>query len=541
MRPNPPIAPPIAVPVVHAQRPVAPAPPSIPVVIPPNQPRGWPRILLAVLLAASAMTLGVLAVRKFLPPPSDGVSVTPVLPPVGQEPASAAPTIVRFTVEPDTIEPGGSAQLAWDVAGSTEVEIVPSVGPVAASGSATVSPSSPMNYQLTARGPGGQQAKASVMVDVREKTSAAVSKEPSATKPANKPTPTPVIHPEGPAVQLPPQPPTPAPQEPAPAPTDNASRARQLYQQAAEAKRAAQPAKALELFRAAAELGDFRAMVELGKMYRAGEGVAAEIHESAKWFRKAADGGYTPAMVLVGGLYFEGKAYPKDLPEAVKWFRKAAEANDPLGMDELGLMYANGFGVNKDEKQAFFWFEKAATAGNNLGLFHLARCYERGIGVNKDMALAAGYYEKAAAAGNADARARLAKLGESNAAAVNLAGNQQWTDTGSALKPGDAVTVTASGSLILPPALHAPAMTPAGSAVGCKEAAQLYGSSPGSPAPHLNCWSLIGRVGPSGPIFAVGTSKSFHASTAGELYLGINHENVQQNSGGWKAVVKVGK
>jgi hypothetical protein len=208
-------------------------------------------------------------------------------------------------------------------------------------------------------------------------------------------------------------------------------------------------------------------------------------------------------------------------------------------------MYSNGFGVPKDEHQAFAWFEKAAKAGNHFGLFHLGRCYERGIGVPKDMATAMSYYEKAAAAGNAEAKKRLGQGGNPTGngngnAAVSVPGNQPWTDTGVALKSGESVSVTASGVVNLPAALHVPPMTPAGSSVGCKEAAQLYGSSPGSPAPKLTCWSLIGRVGPSGSIFGVGTSKTFQASAAGDLYLGINHENVQQITGNWRATVKVG-
>jgi serine/threonine protein kinase/TPR repeat protein len=537
---TPPLAPTLAATRVATVAPVAPVPP----VAPPRKKSRWPIVALAAAGTVVAAGLGVLAVRKFAPPPAEVVPVNPVLPPVGQRPAQPPPSIVRFAAEPDTIEPGATAKVSWDVAGASEVEIQPSIGVVAPTGAFPVSPSSPTNYQLTATGPGGQRVKVSVLVDVRAKSSVAVIKAPPATKPPGKALTIPQSPPATPAEIPPPpqiqtqtqvQPQTQTHTQIQPPPVDSSTRARNLYQQAWEARRKGQSTKAVELFRAAAELGDLRSMVEAGKMYRAGEGVASDIHESARWFHKAADGGYAPAMVLVGSLYFEGKAYPRDQAEAVRWFRKAADANDALGMDELGLMYANGFGVGKDEHQAFLWFEKAAKAGNHFGLFHLGRCFERGIGVAKDMTQAAHYYEKAAAAGNADAKARLSAA----PGGITVAGNRQWSDTAIALKAGDTVVITASGSMAITAAQRVPPMTPSGSSANCAAAAQLYGSSPGSPAPTLPCWSLIGRVGPSGPIFAVGAGKSFRAATPGQLYLGINHENVGQNAGNWRAVIKV--
>jgi len=185
----------------------------------------------------------------------------------------------------------------------------------------------------------------------------------------------------------------------------------------------------------------------------------------------------------------------------------------------LGLLYRGGLGVAKDYAQAAAWFHKAAAAGSAFGMYHLATCYENGAGVPKDLAEATRYYEKAAALGNADAKARLAASprGDSAAGGIHMAGNQQWTDTGIAMKAGDMVTVTASGSITLPAAQHIPPMTPSGSSANCKAAAALYGSSPKAPASQLACWSLIGRVGVNGPIGGIDASRTFHAIAPGEL------------------------
>jgi serine/threonine-protein kinase len=460
--------------------------------------------------AVAAIVTGVLAVRQFAPSPG-AVPANPLPFPITQTPAPPPPSIVRFAAEPDSIEPGAAAKLSWVVSGAAEVEIVPSVGVVPATGNAAVTPSSPTNYLLTATGLRGASVKASVLVDVRPKAL------PIAAKPRAVAT--------------------------VPVPVNTEARAAQLYQQASEARRSGQASKALELFREAAELGDRRSMLEAGKMYRAGEGTAADVNEAARWFRKAADAGYPPAMVLMGSLYFEGKAYPRDLAEAARWFRKAAEANDPLGMVETGLMYANGFGVTKDDRQAVAWFQKAAEAGSPLGLYHLGRCYEKGAGVARDLNLAAAWYEQAAAAGNVDARVRLEQLrgaSKASSAPIRVPGNQPWTSTGIRLKPGDVLSITASGTIAFPAVLRILAMTPAGSASNCQAAGKLYGSPPESPAPKLPCWSLIGRVGSSGPIFAIGTNKTYRADATGELYLGINSDSLQQNTGAWQAaVVKV--
>jgi hypothetical protein len=76
-------------------------------------------------------------------------------------------TIDAFTVAPEAIILGQSAQLAWQTNGATEVAITPDIGIVAASGTRSVSPAAATTYTLTATGPGGSaSATASVAVTV---------------------------------------------------------------------------------------------------------------------------------------------------------------------------------------------------------------------------------------------------------------------------------------------------------------------------------------------------------------------------------------
>jgi hypothetical protein len=125
------------------------------------------------------------------------------------------------------------------------------------------------------------------------------------------------------------------------------------------------------------------------------------------------------------------------------------------------------------------------------------------------------------------------------AVSVNVPGNQGWTDTGVSLSAGDTVTISASGLVTLTTDGHIPPMSPAGFPPNCT-AAEVYGQFfVPFPAVQLPCWSLIGQIGTVGPIFEVGANTVFQAQTSGELFLGVNDNNLGDNSGSWNAVVTV--
>jgi hypothetical protein len=252
--------------------------------------------------------------------------------------------------------------------------------------------------------------------------------------------------------------------------------------------------------------------------------------------------------VFLAAMYAQGSGVPKDDGEAVRWFRKAADAGDRFGMDGLGQVYANGRGVPKDDGEAVRWFQKAADAGNPSGMYHLATMYDKGAGVAKDSGKAIEWYQKAAGLGSREAQARLAqpdgKQPTSTAPAsapggtihVRVAGNQAWTDTGIDVNIGDTVHVGTAGSVGLAKDRRIPAQSPDGSSPNCS----AFGQNPAAyPAPQLPCWSLIGRIGPSGPILAIGTKRVLKVTTPGRLFFGINDNGVQGNSGVWTALVVV--
>jgi peptidoglycan-associated lipoprotein len=86
-------------------------------------------------------------------------AVSAVPPAPKPEPVEAAepnaPTISDFTIEPNGIQQGQSAEMRWRVADATNIEIDQGIGAVPASGDRQVIPRESTTYTLVAKGPGG--------------------------------------------------------------------------------------------------------------------------------------------------------------------------------------------------------------------------------------------------------------------------------------------------------------------------------------------------------------------------------------------------
>ncbi len=116
-----------------------------------------------------------------------------------------------------------------------------------------------------------------------------------------------------------------------------------------------------------------------------------------------------------------------------------------------------------------------------------------------------------------------------------------YTDTGLSVKAGETVTVSAKGRIHFGGGKIAN-LSPAGIPRG-PECAQISVAQPRDtpwPAIRLACWSLIAKVGigPSAAI-GVGDGDSFTAPTTGRLFLGVNDNFVDDNSGAWTAQITI--
>ncbi len=94
----------------------------------------------ASLIAVATLTFAAGCHKKAVPPP-------PPPPPAATSPSPTA----SITVTPDSINPGGSAVLAWKTTDATEISI-DGIGTVNAYGTQNVAPTESTTYHLVARG-----------------------------------------------------------------------------------------------------------------------------------------------------------------------------------------------------------------------------------------------------------------------------------------------------------------------------------------------------------------------------------------------------
>lgn len=115
-----------------------------------------------------------------------------------------------------------------------------------------------------------------------------------------------------------------------------------------------------------------------------------------------------------------------------------------------------------------------------------------------------------------------------SASGVRVPANQAWTRTGIRVSEGQVVNFTVQGDVQLSTDA-ADRATAAGAASG--RVAQQ------APLPSALAGALIGRIGNGAP-FGIGNQATVPMPASGELYLGINDDQVADNSGGFVVDVK---
>lgn len=164
----------------------------------------------------------------------------------------------------------------------------------------------------------------------------------------------------------------------------------------------------------AAEKGDVKAQIELGKCYYNGKNVAKDYAEAFKWFQKAADNGYAEGQYRLGLMYNNGEGTNKNEETSVLLYRKAANQGYAYALKALGVMFENGSGIEKNQDSAKYWYDKAypeirriAESGDAEGERHLGNCYEFSRGVEQSYTESVHWYSKSAEQGYALAQFNL--------------------------------------------------------------------------------------------------------------------------------------
>jgi hypothetical protein len=111
---------------------------------------------------------------------------------------------------------------------------------------------------------------------------------------------------------------------------------------------------------------------------------------------------------------------------------------------------------------------------------------------------------------------------------VVVSGQQKWTPSGLVVRRGDRLTFATTGEIQL--------------SANANDTATAAGSSQrkaaGAPLPNANAGALIGRVGPNGPVFAIGDQSSLTVQESGQLFLGINDDETGDNRGEFRVKIQ---
>jgi hypothetical protein len=107
-------------------------------------------------------------------------------------------------------------------------------------------------------------------------------------------------------------------------------------------------------------------------------------------------------------------------------------------------------------------------------------------------------------------------------ASVRVEANQRWTDTGLIVQPGERISFSTNGTIEFG----------RGMTTG-PDGDKNLGARPGYVLRNMPVGGLMGRVGNSAPYAIGSTSTPITMPTGGRLFLGVNDDDYQDNTGGY--------
>jgi uncharacterized caspase-like protein/TPR repeat protein len=123
--------------------------------------------------------------------------------------------------------------------------------------------------------------------------------------------------------------------------------------------------QAVKLYRAAAEAGDARALVSLGRLEETGDHTPKDIAGAYRLYEKAADRGSPDGAINVAVALTEGKVMPKDLGRAYELLKRSADAGSAIATFDLGKFADDGLGGKAADALALY--RRAAALGEPNG------------------------------------------------------------------------------------------------------------------------------------------------------------------------------
>ena len=161
--------------------------------------------------------------------------------------------------------------------------------------------------------------------------------------------------------------------------TGNANAQRAIGEVLLHAKNSERAMEALNWLQRAAEQGDSRAALLLGKTWLYGAaGITPDSGKARHWFEKTGAGNKPHAAYYLGLIEKNGYGKTVDFEAAESHFRYAAERGVPDAMYQLGNTYACGEGVDTDPREAMRWYLRAAALDHPQAIQELANAFTRG-------------------------------------------------------------------------------------------------------------------------------------------------------------------
>ncbi len=145
--------------------------------------------------------------------------------------------------------------------------------------------------------------------------------------------------------------------------------------------------EAVRLYKQAAEAGDARALVSLGLLYEAGDGVAKDLREADELYAKAAARGSAAGAINLAVALMKGAGIERDTARAVALLKGATAGGSAIAAYDLGVLAEQG--VAGGPREALDLFRRSAALGDPRGYVAAAILLDEGRGVAKDPEAAA--------------------------------------------------------------------------------------------------------------------------------------------------------
>jgi TPR repeat protein len=154
-------------------------------------------------------------------------------------------------------------------------------------------------------------------------------------------------------------------------------------------------AKALALYKHAAQLGHVGAAFYAGYLYAQGKHGVVDFVQARLFYEMAAAGGDSASICSLGILYSEGWGVASDPAKAKELYEKAIAKDSREAAYNLAFMYYRGSFGGPDFEQAKMCFEKAASLGNAGAMNMLGTMHQNKLIVGADLKDAISWYIKA--------------------------------------------------------------------------------------------------------------------------------------------------